>query len=360
MLNCIWTGYPQFKLKDEQGIPKNKIATYPWLQAPYMFRGKVGLDRWKWLNREWAWLAHDTLDKHVASQIKKPTVVVALSASGELAGRAAQTIGGFHICDRGSTHILFQERVLREEYKRWGCEFPGIDPRIIKKELVEYENSDRITVPSEFVKQSFIQMGIPENKLSKVVYGARLDRFYKTGDPSHDLFRVLWVGGVSIRKGFMYALRAFQSIKHPNKEFLVVGHVSQEIRYLLKEERLENVRFAGQVPNSALPDIYSKSHVFIIPSIEEGLAMVQGEALACGCPVIATKNTGSEEIITDSKEGFIIPSQSSEAIAEKFQIILDKPELRSSMSELAIKRVQSLGGWDSYGNDYKKVVNMLF
>ena len=46
--------------------------------------------------------------------------------------------------------------------------------------------------------------------------------------------------------------------------------------------------------------------VMVQPSIEEGLSLVMAEALACGCPVIATENTGAEDLFQNNKEGFII------------------------------------------------------
>jgi hypothetical protein len=108
LLASIYTGYPRFKLADEPGIPATKIHTFPWLQAPFMARGKVGLDRSSWLNHEWAWWAHETLDYYVASQLTTPSVLIALSGSGLHAGRKIQALGGIHICDRGSSHIRVQ------------------------------------------------------------------------------------------------------------------------------------------------------------------------------------------------------------------------------------------------------------
>ena len=72
-------------------------------------------------------------------------------AYGKRAGKVTQEKGGKYICDRGSSHIRFQNEVLKEEYARWKIPFQEIDPRYIEKEEAEYELADRITVPSEFV-----------------------------------------------------------------------------------------------------------------------------------------------------------------------------------------------------------------
>lgn len=356
LLSSIWTGYPSFKLKDEQGIDRNKIKTFPWLQAPYMMKGKIGLGNIKWLNRFWEYQACQTLDKFVAKSITERTILIALSSVGLYSGARAQEMGGFFICDRGSSHIRFQNTALTEEYSRWGFNFPGVNPKIIEKEESEYEISDLITVPSEYVRQSFIKMGVPEAKISKVTYGARLDRFSKVGEPILNQFQILWVGAVSLRKGFMYLLKAFQEFKHPNKNLVVVGQISEEIAQLLSKQDLTRIKFLGQIANSELPSLYSTSTVFVLPSIEEGLAMVQGEALACGCPVISTPNAGADDLYTDGIEGFIVSPRSSDSIREKFEQLADDHILRNNMSDNALKKVRSLGGWDAYGNAFAKIV----
>lgn len=359
LLDKIYTGYPRFKLKDEQGIPKEKIETFPWIQAPYMKRGSLGLNKFDWLNKSWSWFRVQTLDKYVAKNIDTKGVLIALSSSGLYAGKKMQALGGKYICDRGSSHIVFQNEILEEEYKRWGFHWKGIDQRIIEKEQEEYEQADCITVPSDFVMNSFIEKGVDKGKLIKIPYGARLDRFGRIGEPDKSKFTVLWVGAISLRKGFMYALNAFEAFKHSNKQFVVIGNLTNEIKILLKNKNLKHVIFKGNVPNEQLIEFYSSSDVFLLTSLEEGLAMVQGEALACGCPVIATPNTGSEDLITNGKDGFIIPIKDEQAIVDSFQKLLDTPGLRAEMSENAINRVQALSGWDTYGTNFKLLIDRL-
>lgn len=359
VLDAIWTGYPKFKLTQETGIPKEKIKSFPWLHTPYMYLSSLGLNRFQWISKEWNWWDHEVLDSHVSSRLNHPTILIGLSGSGLKSGKAAQAHGGKYICHRGSSHIGFQNTILQEEYARWGFEFSGIDPRKIAKEEEEYAVSDAIVVPSEFARQTFIQKGISPHKVHKMAYGARTDRFSRLDRPSDDTFRMLWVGAVSIRKGFMDALRAFHLFSHPRKEFVVIGSIQNELKTLLAKEKTEHVQFIGTVPNAELVKYYSTSHVFILPSIEEGLANVQGEALACGCPVIATPNAGAEDLFSDGKEGFIVPVRSPEIIAEHLERLADDKNLRNAMSDSAVNRISSIRGWDSYGDAYVKLLKIL-
>ena len=203
---------------------------------------------------------------------------------------------------------------------------------------------------SEFARQTFIDLGVPESKLIKNPFGTDLSRFKKVGDPDPKKFVVLWVGAISLRKGFMYALEAFNALDHPRKEFIVIGSQTNEIETLIRDKRLDGVKFLGRVPNVELPKYYSEANVFILPSVEDGFGLVMGEALACGCPVIASMNTGARDLYEHGKEGFIIPIRDSKALADAMQNLIDDPGLRARMSASAIEKVKSVKGWDFYGD----------
>jgi alpha-maltose-1-phosphate synthase len=70
--------------------------------------------------------------------------------------------------------------------------------------------------------------------------------------------------------------------------------------------------------------------------------------MACGCPVIASRNTGASDLFTDDREGFIVPIRDAVAIADRLQRLADDPGRRCRMSEAALRRVKSIAGWDHY------------
>jgi glycosyltransferase involved in cell wall biosynthesis len=356
MLDTIWTGYPRFKLRDELGIPAERLRTFPWLQTIYMALCGRGVDPRSRAMRELAWAAHETLDRRVAASLREPTVLVALSGSGRSSGRRAQQMGGRHICDRGSTHIRYQHELLSDEYARWGLPFEGVDPRSIDKEEAEYDAADVVTVPSGFTYRSFIEKGVPESKLRKVPYGGRLDRFRPVGEPDPERLDVLFVGAASLRKGVPYLLQAFARVRHPRKRLRLMGQVAPELSALLGRLPTDGVEFLGSVPNHTLPHFYGAAHMMVLPSIEEGLAMVMGEALACGCPVIATPNTGAEDIFEAGHEGMVVPARDVAALAAAMQNLADDPMLSVAMRHAAQQRIAAIGGWNEYGERYAAVV----
>lgn len=357
-LTSIFTGYPWFRLRAE-GLPRSKVKTLPWLQAPFMARKSRPLISSPKLDRNWAWHSAQFLDWYAKQRLPECDAVVSLSSTGLGVGAKAKRNGYRFVCDRGSSHISFQDDLLREEHALWNLEWQGVDPRIIDKELQEYELADIVTVPSEFVYNSFVSSGYAPERLRKIPYGGRLDRFQRVSKPKPDNFRVLYVGSISLRKGFLYLLQAFERLNHPRKELQVIGPMSEQVRKLLPRFTIDSVQFLGRVPNEKLPQYYSEAHAFALPSLEEGLAMVQGEALACGCPVIATDHTGGADLFDDGQEGFIVPIRSVDALAERIQLLADDPALRTRMSLAAEQRVKKIGGWDTYGHSYYEFLQEL-
>ncbi|MCI0539111.1 MAG: glycosyltransferase family 4 protein [Verrucomicrobiales bacterium] len=353
LLEAIFTGYPRWKLRDA-GLPPEKVKTFPWLQAFYLAKDRMGLNA-PWLDCALAWRSLELLDSHVARQLPECNVFIGLSGAGLRTGRVARQRGARHICDRGSSHIRLQDQILRDEFRRWGQLFPGVDERIAGKEEAEYAEADQITVASEFALKSFIARGVPAERLRKIPYGVELDRFERVADPERDCFRILAVGQVSFRKGFPYLLEAFQKLNHPRKQLRLVGAVQPEIRTWLRGRATEKVEFAGAQPQRDLPALMSRAHVLVLASVEDGFGLVLAQAMACGCPVIATEHTGGPDMITNGIEGFVVPIRDSTALADRLEQLGQDSDLRGKMSEAAVERVKRCGGWNDYGEAFARL-----
>ena len=357
MLGRIYSTFPWTRLKRE-GVPRSLVKSFPWAHAPQHFVARY------WhiparLDRYISYTNFRVFDEWIAKTMAPCDAYVALSSSGTKSGPRAQSLGAKYVCDRGSSHVRYQNQIVGEEYRRWGISRTVCDPRIIAREEQEYAQSDAISVPSEFVRRSFLEMGVPAEKIIKVPYGVQLERFRRIGEPAKDRFEVLFTGTLSFRKGVPYLLEAFRMLRHPAKRLRLVGPVPEEIRPWLATQNLEHVEILGRMPQPRLLEFMSTSHVMVLPSIEEGLAMVQGQALACGCPLISSMNTGGEDLFSDGVEGFLVPIRSAAAIAERLEQIAGDPVLQQRMSEAALARVKHLGGWADYGSRYVRFLQEL-
>ena len=111
---------------------------------------------------------------------------------------------------------------------------------------------------------------------------------------------------------------------------------------------------------SKLYKMFSQCNVFCIPSLEEGMALVQLQAMACGLPLICSTNTGGDDLISeDGREGFVIPIRSVSAIKEKIQFLYDNPTKCRAMGLAAKERVIKGFSWDDYGKRYVDFLNKI-
>ncbi len=343
VLGQMYTAYPMMKVDRQL---RRHTRSWPWALLAREACSRLGLSG---IAGRLDVPYMTSFDKWTAKALQRCDVYHCLSGFGlRTHSLARERYGAVTVCDRGSTHILRQEQVLQEEYQRWGLRFPGIPKAVIERELEEYEQCDAIFVPSGFVERTFVDSGIPLSKLRKLTYGVDLEMFQQV--PKDDsAFRVFFAGRIGVRKGIGYLLQATEQLVAKGAvEVWLAGDVEPEAQALVAR-RSDKVRLLGRLPRARLKWYYSQASVFVLPSVEEGLALVLAQAMACGVPVITTPNSGAEDIITDGVEGFIVPARDPEAIEDRLNRLIQDPGLRSHMASAALERAKGLRGWDSYG-----------
>lgn len=356
-LSVLYSTFPWRRLRRE-GLPHSRIETFPWLHTTEFLLQRYGLTN-RWLYDQLGYTNARAFDHWTLRRVPTCDALIAISGAGLKTGREVQRRGGRFICDRGSTHQRYQDRIVSEEFQRWGVEQPVTDIRDTLREEQIYETADAITVPSSFAARSFVEMGLPAEKIRRIPYGVRLERFRRVGEPAPERFEVLFAGSVGLRKGFPYLLEAFAQLPHSKKRLRVAGAVQSDIREVLPRLPQQNVEFLGTVSQERMAELMSTSHVMVLPSIEEGLALVQGQSLACGCPVIASTNTGAEDLFTDGIEGFIVPIRDPAALTSRMRQLAEDRALQQRMSEAAMARVRLLGGWQQYGDSWEEFLREL-
>ena len=370
-LQAIYSTWPWRRLRRE-GLDRALVRSFPWLHVLEYAAGRSPVDLpWlpllPWLTDELGYRNALAFDRWTAAHLgdllrkgERPDALIAISGSSLRAGQFLQRHGGVFVCDRGSTHQRFQEEVVSAEFRRWGINRRVSDPRDTAREEALYDLADAITVPSSAARRSFLQHGVPANKVHVIPYGVRLDQFTpaRVAPPGGE-FNVLFAGAVGLRKGVPYLLQAFAALRHPHKRLQIAGAVQAEIRPLLGKLPTEGVEFLGSVSQPALAELMRRSHVLVLPSIEEGLALVQAQAMACSCSVLCSTSTGGEDLFTDDQEGFIVPPGDAPALTRRLQQLADDPQLQHRMRAAALRRVQGLGGWTDYGDRWEALLQAL-
>ena len=308
------------------------------------------------------YMIFELFDRHASRHVNNDCdIFVGLSGCSLYSLRRARRQGIRTVLERGSTHIVFQKTILEDEYGRFGLTKPVVHPKVVERELQEYQEADFIALPSQFVKGTFLQYGIPEEKLIQIPYGVNLNHFYPI--PKQDnTFRIIHCANLSLRKGVPYLLQAFSELKMKDAELWLIGSVTDEVRPVLSRFASPSVILKGQFPENELYKYMSQGSVFCLASIEEGLAMVQPMAMACGLPVICTTNTGGADIVRDGLDGFIVPIRDVEALKEKILFFYEHREACKVMGESARRRVQSGFTWADHCRKmiaaYRKILNL--
>ena len=265
------------------------------------------------------------------------------------------------IIERGSSHINHQTEILKAAYQSIDMKPAETSIGVIERELAEYELADAIAVPSQFAAKTFVDRGVSATKLIVNNYGVDLARFIslegrvETGKPT-----ILFVGQVGVRKGIPNLLKAFAPI-NDRAELHLVGPIELGFENYLRDANTDNVAIKGPVAGDALPTIYAKADIFCLPSIEEGLPLVNLQALASGCPVITTEAAGAADIIQDGVNGITIANDSVEQLTEALKKLISDTALRQQMSVAATASVQNGFSWEQYVSRamtaYEKLLN---
>ncbi len=338
------TSYPKFYIKKNFKIDIKKIRT---------IIAKEIISRIPFINR----ILDDYISNYferTASKIlnfNETDILVGWSGFSLASFQKAQKHKVIKILERGSTHIKFQRDILLQEYNRLGIKPNLPSKNIIDKELKEYELADYIIVPSEFAKKTFIDKGFQNEKIIKIPYGVNIHDFQKEiTKKDTNIYRFIYVGQCSVRKGIVYLLRAFSDLNLENSELIIVGNIDKELKPLLsKFFNNKKIKFYNSQKQKDLNKFYNISDAFITCSLEEGLSMVQLQAMACELPLICTPNSGSEDIIDTDVDGFIIPIRDVEMLKNKMKFLYENPDISRKMGKNAKKKSTNYLTWKKYG-----------
>jgi glycosyltransferase involved in cell wall biosynthesis len=259
--------------------------------------------------------------------------------------RVAKKLGSITLVENAARHPRHWKETEVEESRRFGVRSrtgSGHLPAfLMDRREREFEWCDWIVVPSNIARQSFYDLGYGE-KTKVVLTGVDADLFTPKHEPAErSLFRVLYVGRVELSKGLAYLLQAWKRLALSDAELTLVGSVNPHMQSLLKTYADPTVRVMGFLPQSEVLRCYQTSDLFAFPSPNEGLAQVLLEAMASGLPTVASDHSGADDVITDGKEGFIVPVRDVDRLAEAILWGYQHRDELRAMGQAARARIES-------------------
>lgn len=354
----IITGYPKFKLTKFK-LPNDLIISSGFFQIMIQCFNKVRINLNNFFLSTIQIFGFKKVDNLALNYLNNSDVLLALSGCGLKSGNFFKENNKIYICERSSSHILFINEILKEEYAKYGIKF-NIDQRIIKRELKEYEQSDFVLVPSKFAQNTFKKYNIFK---TKVLTFPSNNKIFKSKNKkkiffSSNKFKIIYVGSLSLRKGLPYLLDAFNRLNFKGKELHLVGLKTNDYRLFKHKIDFSKTILHGHLSQSKVNNLLNKSDVFVMPSLEEGAAIAVAQAMNTGLPVIVTKNTGWEEVVRKKSTGYVIDIRNSKILYQKLNHLSKNKSILEKFSRNSLKYSKNKT-WDNYVSQLNQLVNTL-
>jgi glycosyltransferase involved in cell wall biosynthesis len=309
--------YATWNRRGTAGIPGEKTKLFPILGLlSYVAARTLS----PYYGEAFRFALHPLYDRWVRSLLKPGDHILSSYGYTNDCFRWARQQGGMTFLDAGNSHPSQFWKIMSEEHQRWGCTYPPVSHAHYRRSLAMMKEVDWVMAPSSFVEDSFVQNGFFAKKIARIPYATDLNVFQVAEKRTPDRpFTVINTGGLSLRKGTPYLLEALRILKRqvPELRILLTRQISDSIRPILARFSDLTSEWSSTLPQQQLAKRLQSADLFILPSLEEGMARTALEAMACGLPVILTPNTGSSDLVEEGINGSIVPIRSPEEIVDK-------------------------------------------
>jgi glycosyltransferase involved in cell wall biosynthesis len=279
---------------------------------------------------------------------ERPTILHTHTAKAGAVGRAAALLAG-----RRRPPIIvhtFHGHVLRGYFGPfWTGAF-----RLLERQLARI--TDMLVAVSPEVRDELVSYGVaPASKFRIVRLGIELDERLSPDGAARaetrrvmgirdDRFVVGWIGRMTAVKRTDVVLRAFRRLRDEGVDAVLCmvgdGPDRRSVEDLAGELGvMRDCLFPGYQEDVA--PFFAAFDVFVLPSGNEGTPVTAIEALAGGCPVVATRVGGVPDVVTDGEDGFLVEPGDIEALAERLARLANDPALRAAMGGAGRDRMRS-------------------
>jgi alpha-maltose-1-phosphate synthase len=303
-------------------------------------------------------------DRWALKQLEPGDHVISGSGLVNECFKFARAHGGKAILEAGNSHIENFFEIVSEEYRRWKCPLPPMPLFWYERARAMLEDGvDYVLSPSSYVTNSFLARGFKPEQVLKIVFPPfNFSLFHPAGEPrpKNRPLTLINTGSLSLRKGTPYLLEAFRMVRRkiPNARLVLRRNIEDSVSHVLPQYKDLPIEWLPAMPYAQLSEHLRQADIFILPSLEEGLARVTCEAMACGLPIIVTPHTGADDFVQSGVNGEVVPIRDAQATADAVLKWADKilspgwqPRVLANLEPLShesfeknfITQLQSLG-----------------
>lgn len=274
---------------------------------------------------------------------------------------AARARGVLTLADQSIAHPAIIERNVGPACRRHGqpLDIHPDDP-FWSLVLQDCKDADHMIVNSQFVKDTFTEMGFQADRIHVVYFGHRTDFIGLKQDWGRGpTLRLLFTGSFNLRKGADVLLEALdQAVQQGLAVQLdVIGVADAHVPI---PERLRDsgaLRLHGYMPQDQLAGFLRDCDLYVFPSRAEGAAQSAMEAMSAGLPVVATHETGTP--IRHLENGCLIPRDDPAALVEAIRRLADDQALREKIGRAGADDVRDHYTWTHYAQNMIDLLSKL-
>jgi glycosyltransferase involved in cell wall biosynthesis len=306
MLSCFISGVPvrennnEWKFFPSVMTSKIKIVAIPkafrrhpiYWQLIFRLAGRFGSAGFK---HDFAHKIFHYFDDCMAKEVLllKPDAVVCFENSAASTFAAAKKIGAKCILDAPSIHYKAAAGLV-------GSVSNGYLLEVNARKEKELELADLVIACSDYGAGTYIESGVPKNKVQSLLLGAELPSSLMNVDihKTNKKIRFIFAGAMRKLKSIDLILSVFKKLEQESvaAELIIVGGSDSE-HWIEMIECLTNVTYAGSLPQQDLYRHFLQADCLLLPSRFDAFGMVVAEAMAAGVPAIVSTATGAKEMI---------------------------------------------------------------
>lgn len=340
---------PELGRRSFPGIPSAKVMTGATLaEVAHVLLARAFGTKRPQIPRDLMYMVKARLDRIVARRMVREdsNILVGMYGAAQYSFEVAKQRDRLCILNFVNSHPLAHNRYLRDLAGLEDSHHEMIPDWVAKRVERELSLADLVLVPSRFVAAQLIARGVLEEKIAVIPYGVDLSAFRApTLQPApDDCIECLFVGQISYRKGVHVLLNVARACRSLPVRFRLCGPV---VSPELIEDLPENAHYDGPIPPGRVPAAMQEADILLVPSLEDAYGLVVLEAMASGLPVITTSNAGTSELLSNGRNGVVVPAGDVESIVAALTLLVHDVGARLQMSAAAAATVASRP-WEAF------------
>jgi glycosyltransferase involved in cell wall biosynthesis len=225
-------------------------------------------------------------------------------------------------------------------------------PARLDRKRLELEHADFVLCHSQFVMKSVLETGFNEGRVACIPFGTGAEEWQASNRPKEPVF--LYVGNISVRKGVHRVLLAWKKLQaYRTHKLRLIGDMQLTSSFLQQFRGM--YEHLPRMPRAALQEHYQAAHAVVFNAVADGFGHVIAESMACGTPVIASRNSGAPDLIEDGEHGLLVDFGDQERLEAKIDWALTNANAMLDMGHRArAKAVEA--SWERFTSRFSDML----